>query len=308
MFATWLAQVIDDLGRASDFGLILRLFAIEQAQGILIEAHLAIVAARIQQRQVVLLQALQVLWAAVAVSDAVQGDMQVAQPRACIELEEQADHLSIDRRVAFAQRFAAELVVFAHAPRLWLIVAKHGLAQVVQLDGLRKLKHAMFKVCSHHARRALRSQREIGAPSLLVRSVIETVHLFINDVCAFAGSADEQRSFLYGRRLDAPVSIQFSHLYRRLLDQPPVRLFVRQHIFETLQGSILFGHSSNPSLPRSMRCASIRSQGGDKPTSLPCTDDIMLRSRVGAWACPRPGCQHTSFDCPAIITESVMLD
>ncbi len=71
MLATRLVQVIDHLRGSSDLRLVLRLLTVQHAQRILLEAHLAILAALAQQWAIVIPQDLDVLRAAVTVADAI---------------------------------------------------------------------------------------------------------------------------------------------------------------------------------------------------------------------------------------------
>ena len=99
VFAARLAQVVRNLWGSLNLLLILLVFAIQQAQRILVEAHLAVLAAIAQQRAIVILQYLDVLRSTVAISNTVDIDADMFQPKRSIELIEQADDFSVNSRV-----------------------------------------------------------------------------------------------------------------------------------------------------------------------------------------------------------------
>ena len=101
---------------------------------------------------------------------------QAGQAQLLVRAPEQLDDLGVDRGVAVADCFGAELVVLPVAAGLWPVVAEVG-HQVPEADGLRLVVHPVLEIGAADGRSALRPQRE-----LLLAAVLEHVHLFLHDV------------------------------------------------------------------------------------------------------------------------------
>src|SRR5581483_4227922 len=103
VFATRIVQVLGNFGRNLNLRLVLRFFAIQQAQRILVKAHLAVLATIVEQGLIILFQSFYVLRSAIAVSNAINRDTDMVQTERLIELIEQSYHLGINGWIATAQ-------------------------------------------------------------------------------------------------------------------------------------------------------------------------------------------------------------
>src|SRR5258708_10954345 len=91
-------------------------------------------------------------------------------------------------------------------------------------------------------RRIIRAPHQVDTVTFLISPVIETIHLFIDNIGTYTGSSQKDSRLFQYRRLDTPVSIQIRHLDSHPLNHAPVGLLIGQNIFEALQGLILFWH------------------------------------------------------------------
>ena len=97
----------------------------------------------------------------------------------------EVDDFGVEGRVTDADRFDAELRVLAESSGLRSLVAEDR--QVIsELDRLAEVCHAMLEVCAADRRGAFGPQ---GEP--VAAAIFEDVHLFFDDVGAFADSARE---------------------------------------------------------------------------------------------------------------------
>src|SRR4029077_5441568 len=97
-----------------------------------------------------------------------------------------------------AETLDAELMRLAIAALLRTLVAEER-AAVVELERQR-LEHVLFEHRAHHRRREFGAQRERSAAA-----VVEGVHLFVDDVGAFANRADEHVAAFKDRRPDFAI-------------------------------------------------------------------------------------------------------
>src|SRR5436190_13217848 len=140
------------------------------------------------------------------------------------------DDLGVERGIVGADRLERELPVLAVATALWAPVAVHRRDRE-ELHRLRLPVHAVLDVGAADRGRALGPQRERAAAS-----VLERVHLLLDDVRAGPGCAREEVGVLEARRLDAAVAVERAealHLPRHPL---PLRLFGGEDVVGSARG------------------------------------------------------------------------
>ena len=179
--------------------------------------------------------------AAVTVADTIDVDADALQAEPHIELVKQADHLSIDSRIAITESLTAKLVMLSEPSGLWFFTAKEG-AEVKHSDGLWQFVQAMFQVSTHDSSSAFRSQGDVGTIALFVSTIIKAIHFVFDDIGSLADGAVKNAGLFQDRRLNTMIAIQARYLGNRLFNKVPVRLIFWQDISKALQRFILFRH------------------------------------------------------------------
>jgi hypothetical protein len=205
------AEIISTLGRRGNFGLILRALAVEQAQRIFVKAYLAVLTALIKYWPIVIFEMLDILWATVGIADTIEIDTDVFKAKPRVDLIEEGNDFCIYGRVAFADGFTAELMVFAVTTGLWSFTTEERDAHVVELDWLGQLEEAVFEVGADYTCCSFRAHSDVGAIALFVGTIIKAVHFFFDDIGAFAYSAAKYSSFFEGWCVDTVIAIEFCY-------------------------------------------------------------------------------------------------
>ena len=178
---------------------------------------------------------------AVFVPNAVGQEGNVAQTNVVHQRPREFDHLSVNRRISVADGLYAKLVVLAKPAGLRTLVAEHR-AQVIQPHRLRLIVHPVLQIGPAHWSRSLGAQCELVAAPIL-----KDVHLFFDDVRAFAHAAHKQSRVLKHGAVDAAVPEPTGHVNGLALNVTPVFLFRRQTVGGAA-GSLKSGHTQSWSL------------------------------------------------------------
>ena len=159
--------------------------------------------------------------AALPVADRIQLEPVVRHPQTAKQLVVELDQLRVYGGIVRADGLDGGLVVLAVTALLRRRVAVHRRDRE-QLLGLRLAMKPVLDVGAHDRRGSLRAERQRPAPT-----VLERVHLLLDDVGAGARRAREQLGVLEDRRLDAPVAVERAETLDLACDPLPDRLFGR---------------------------------------------------------------------------------
>ena len=219
------AQVVDAAGRRVDGGLARLFLAVQQPQGVRLEPPPAVLVHQpVLPRLEVGPECVDVCGTAGGVADAVEQQRQVGQTSALQQIPAELDDLGVYGRVAVADGLGPELVQLPVAACLGPVVPIHG-ADVVEPDRLGPVVHPVLEVGAADRGRALGTQgQEVAAP------VLEGVGLLLDYVGGLSDTPDEQPSVLEGRRVDPVVSEGIGGARCRALDEPPIRLGLREQV------------------------------------------------------------------------------
>ncbi len=166
------------------------------------------------------------------VANAVDLQAQVAQAELGIQSPLQGDELRVDGRIHFADGLEVDLVEFAEAALLRLVIPER-VQQHEQLDGLWSTGHAALQVGAHDAGGRLGPQRHA------VAALVEKgVHLLLDDVGRRPDAAREHTSLFERRRLDLRVVGQAPLPPHLVGNQRPVRLLFGQDILGSARGLV----------------------------------------------------------------------
>ena len=183
-------QKVEQLGRSLNHRLHVGVFAVEQAQGVQVQAAARLGVERIGVGLKVGDECGAVQIALFGLAQAVDLQLYAANAQFFPQRVSHQDEFGIQLGAAKAQRLGAHLVELAVAPALGPLVAEHGakviqaLAAVVQK---RVLDHR-----AHHTGGVFRAQGEL----LAVEPVFKRIHLFLNNVGHLAQAAHKQRGRL----------------------------------------------------------------------------------------------------------------
>ncbi len=219
------AEVVDAAWRGVDGGLARLFLAVEQPQGVGLEAPPAVlVHEAFALRLEVGAEGIDVPGTAGGVADAVEQQGQARQAGALKQVPAKLDYLGVDGRVGVADGLGPELVQLTVPARLGAVVPVHG-ADVVEPDGLGPVVHAVLEVGAADRRGTLGAQgEEVAAP------VLEGVGLLLDYVGGLANAPDEEGGVLEGRGVDPVVAEGLGGARRCAFDEAPVRLGLREQV------------------------------------------------------------------------------
>ena len=160
--------------------------AVQQPQRVAVQAVLAVIAEPVVVACVVDAQPLDVRGTAVAISDAVDHQLDIPEAQAAHQFPGHFDDLGVDGWVRISERFHAELVVLAETSCLRPLVAEHG-AEVIHADWLREVVHPVLQVGPAHRRSTLGTERDAVATP-----VLEGIHLLFDDVRSLSHRSYEE--------------------------------------------------------------------------------------------------------------------
>ncbi len=170
------------------------------------------------------LQLLAVLGPRLGRAQARQAKTGPADPECLQQVGQQHDQLGVGLGRGRADRLGPDLPELAVASTLRRLGAEEA-REVPELHGLCELAHPVFEVRAAHRRGPLRSQRE--RPSA---TVVERVHLLLDDVGRLPDPAREQLGGLERGRLDPPVAGGTEDPLGLLLDDLPLRRRLGQDV------------------------------------------------------------------------------
>ena len=232
----FLVQAVGQTGRVGQGRLGLRVFRVEHAQRIALDALAAVLVQRIRMRAQPLLQLVTVGGARRGAAQRV--DLQRHGPQHAGGLQQVAgdgDDLDIRQRAGGAEILHADLVELPIAAGLRPLVAEHRAG--VPEPALRIAQQAAVDAQAHRARGALRAQ----AHRVLV-AVDKGKHLLLDNVRGLAHTAGEELGRLQHRHAHLGVAIAQQHLLHRGLQRQPGRRVGRADIGEAAQRAYAAAH------------------------------------------------------------------
>src|SRR5262249_11742931 len=183
-------------------GLTAGRLAVEHAQRVPCEARLALIAQAVSNGRQVLDQAREIRRSRSCVADGVDMEREsVGKPERAEEVDQHGDHFRVERRMCLAERLDVRLMELTVASCLRALVAKHR-AEGVEPNGLRLHVKAMLDVRSEH-----RGRRFGTKGQRIPASVLERVHLFLDDIRLIADAAPEQLRALEERTPDLAIAV-----------------------------------------------------------------------------------------------------
>ena len=146
------------------------------------------------------------------------------------------DQLGVDVRPGKAKRFDIDLMKLPVAPALRPLVPEHRSHRPHPPRPV--IGQVVLDRRAHHARRELGAQRQ----PLAVETVLERVHLFLNDIGDLADALHEQFRVLDDRRADLLVAVAAQPVRDARLEPLPQRGIARQEIVHPPHAGQLLAH------------------------------------------------------------------
>ncbi len=229
-----LAEEIHEPGRRIHHGLHRGVLGVQDAQRVGMQAALAVLVEQVRVPLEVGDELLAVARALRGLAEAVEFEPHIGEPDGLPERIRQQDQFRIDVRPCEAQCLGADLVELPETSALRLLAAEHGAGVPEALGTV--VEHVVLDGRAHHAGGVLGPQAEVVVVAVFVGTVVEGVHLLLDDVGDFADAADEQRGVLQDGRADVAVG-ELSHEAAHLALQPfPAGRLGRQDVVHAFDG------------------------------------------------------------------------
>jgi len=190
MLRAFRAEGVEALGSGLDDGLATLILAIEEPQGVSLQASPTVGADIFLFSLVVVYQCLYIGGTTILVSDGIQLEVQAPEPQIFVEPPGQGDNLGIEGRILNPYRFAIELVVLAEAACLGTLVAEDG-EDRVEFNRLGKDIHAVFQIGPHHGGGGLREEGEA-----ISSFILEGIHLLLHYIGTHTDAPGEKGCLL----------------------------------------------------------------------------------------------------------------
>lgn len=177
----------------------------------------------------------------------------VLQTKLAQQAAAQQDDLGVHIRAVEAQGLHTHLMELAVAALLRLLAAEHG-TEVVE-TAARVAQKAVLDHGAHHARGHLGAQGQMLGLAVLVGTVLEGVHLLLDDIGHLADAAHEQGRGLDDGRAHILVAVALQHAAHLAFQPFPARRLRRQdvvHALHSLQGLhlLLLSHGYQAVAPK----------------------------------------------------------
>ena len=190
------------------------LLAVQDTQGVALQAILAGGAKLLVVGSIVVLQRLLELGAAVGTADGVDEETDLLHTQGVQRLLHQADDLSIGSRALGAQQLHAELVEFPVASGLGLLVPEAG-GDVAELQRQGFCHQAPLQSGAYCTGGSLRLQGD-GTPLLILKGV----HFLLDHIGGIAHRTDKQFGVLEGGGADLAKAVQTGDAHQCIFNIP----------------------------------------------------------------------------------------